>query len=309
MSGGGKPLSRNGMMKDNRQLVTVLWQRMPTLALLLAVLLISHALAGLTWQLLTPLLEQDTIPAAASMPSGRLAAPDTRADLASVADLQLLGRAEEAEVAAPVVVDAPETRLNIALKGVLSRPHSEDARALIAVGNDDEKPFRVGDSLSAGAVLHEILKDRVILQRAGRFETLTLPKERMDIAASASPASSATALAPRGRVGGAGGVSQQLRELRDTLIQSPQDAMRLVNVQPVMEDGRLKGYSVRPGQDRRLFGRVGLRPGDVVTAVNGIPLNDPGQLGGLYQELASANRIQIAVERRGRSTELTLDLE
>ena len=46
-------------------------------------------------------------------------------------------------------------------------------RALIAEGSATEKVYKVGDSLSGGAILHEVLADKVILKRGGRFETLT----------------------------------------------------------------------------------------------------------------------------------------
>jgi general secretion pathway protein C len=54
---------------------------------------------------------------------------------------------------------------------------------------------------------------------------------------------------------------------------------------------------------------VGLRPGDVVTSVNGIPLSDPTQMGQLFEQLSSARRLDVTVERGGRQSRLSLELE
>ena len=44
--------------------------------------------------------------------------------------------------------------------------------------------------------------------------------------------------------------------------------------QPVMDHGRMNGFRVYPGRNRAAFMRLGLRPGDQVTAINGTPLDD-----------------------------------
>ena len=103
--------------------------------------------------------------------------------------------------------------------------------------------------------------------------------------------------------------SRQLQALRETIMKNPQEAMQLVNAQPVMEGGQLKGYRLNPGRDRKLFGSVGLRPGDIVTSVNGIPLNDMSQMGALFEQLNSANRLDVTIERGGQQTQLSLGLD
>ena len=83
----------------------------------------------------------------------------------------------------------------------------------------------------------------------------------------------------------------------------------MVNAQPVMEGGQLKGYRLKPGRDRKLFSSVGLQPGDIVTNVNGIPLNDMSQMGAVFEQLSSANRLDVTVERGGQQTQLSVSLE
>ena len=277
----------------------------PWVALGLLIVL-AYTLAALSWRLwpVDNYPEPIIKPIATSSTS-----PKPILGLDQIASLHLFGRADSPVEVAPVTVSAPETRLNLSLKGLVAAASQQEARALIAQGSSSEEVYRVGQVLPGGATVHEIHPDRVILLRAGRFETLTLPKERMDIATPATVPAATGHTQEGGSSQVAGGVSQQLRELRDTLMQNPQDAMQFINAQPVIEDGQVRGYRVRPGRDRRLFNDVGLRPGDVVTAVNGISLSDPAQFGALFQQISSASTLNVTVDRRGRQTELNLNLE
>jgi general secretion pathway protein C len=277
--------------------------------------MLAYSLAQLTWLVLgqgagksvNPLPVTVVTPAQVTTPA---------VNLERVAALHLLGSSNAPQSPAThVPISAPETRLNLTLRGVLALNSQQEALAIIAQGAGEEESYKVGDSLPGGAVLYEIQTDRVILERAGRFETLTLPKEKMvsstlpvrnlPVQNRPSPMRPSVAMnvAPP-RVD-----SRRLRAMRETIKNNPQEAMQLVNAQPVMEGGKLKGYRVNPGRDRNLFNSVGLRPGDIVTSVNGIPLNDMSQMGMLFNQLSSASRLDITVERGGRQTQLSLSLE
>lgn len=279
---------------------------------LLLVILLAYTLAQLTW-----LLVQEPAETMAAVPSAFTAKASSvekssSVSLEKVAALHLLGRSDvppPAEEAKPIV--APETRLNLTLRGLIAINSQHGARAIIAQGRGNEQAYKVGDTVPGGAILHEIHADRVIIERGGRFETLTLPKEKVvmgnppggstPVPAQVSPLS--------GIVAKPSADARQLQAIRQTVLKNPQEAMGLINAQPVMEGGQLKGYRVNPGRDRALFNSVGLRPGDIVTSVNGIALNDMSQLGALFEQLSSAARLDVTVERRGQQTRLSLNLE
>ncbi len=308
-----------------------LWQRLVPWINSLLVLLLAYSLAGTAWrlwpqppisgQLLTPLHSPSTTD------------PDPAHNLDSVAALHLFGEKGE-EVTAPVetAIDAPETRLSLTLKGIVALSEGGNGRALIAEGSSAEKVYKVGDSLSGGAVLHEVLSDKVILKRGGRFETLTLPRDRVALPGGevggrslatgmATPSARREASSRRALVDPASGnsvnrspvnrgntISQQLSSLRDEIASNPQQAFDLIQAQPVMENGSVKGYRVSPGKQRRLFHGTGLRAGDVVTSVNGIALSDPAQMATLFQQFKTASSFDLVVERGGRQTNLTVNL-
>jgi general secretion pathway protein C len=74
-----------------------------------------------------------------------------------------------------------------------------------------------------------------------------------------------------------------------------------------MPNGELKGYRVYPGRDRRKFASLGLRPGDLVTDINGQPLNDLQSGMEVFKNLGNATELTVTIERNGSPMALTLD--
>ncbi len=276
----------------------------------LFVLLLAYALAGISWQMWPQLQNGNDhgLPVVAPTPS--TSSPPPVSGLDAVAALHLFGQSEApTAVPAQSVIDAPETRLSLTLKGIVAVSDGGHGRALIAEGSAAEKVYKVGDALSGGAVLHEVLADKVILKRGSRFETLTLPRKRAELSGAPSAAGArANSRSTPTTPGRRGAISHQLSTLRDKIAADPQQALDLVQVQPVMEGGMIKGYRVNPGKQRRLFHGTGLRAGDVVTRVNGIALSDPAQMASLFAQFKSAASFNLEVERGGRPTNLTIDL-
>lgn len=256
-------------------------QGAPYWAETLLVIALAITLGQLTWQLVP-------LPAAARAPA---AASSTRTiatklpSLESVAAMHLFG---QSEMPAAHQADAPETSLNLTLRGLFAASRKELAFAIIVEGGSNERYFRIGDTVGGGATVREILEDRVILERAGRFETLRLPKERLELSAAHAPASS-YALTPA--------LSQKVEEIRKRVAANPQEVLQLATVIPVMENGSVKGYRVQPKQYQDIFSAAGLSPADVITSVNGIPVNDPAQLGALNKQFSSATELSLTVVR------------
>ncbi len=265
-------------------------------------ILVAHSGAELTWMLWP--VAPDEAPRAVTASGGQPAGLPARTGLDAIARLHLFGRAEEKRPLAQVPVSAPETRLSLTLRGVVASGNPAHAAAIIASGSGPDDFYKVGATVPGGAVIHEIRPEKVILQRGGRFETLTLPKDGVDGVVSQAPTRMDDV-----RGGGAAPVATELRQYREKILSNPQSAMDLARVQPVMEGGQLKGYRLSPNKDPRLFQGVGLRPGDVVTHVNGISLNDPARLGEVWGELTQSGRFDLTVERGGRETTLSINLE
>jgi len=282
-------------------------RRLPELASLALVVVIAKLAAELVWALVP------TPEGAAWQPP-----PPTRpqitarggVDLSAVNNAHLFG--QFTAPVAPVLADlaaAPDTQLNLTLLGILSNGRNDKdsrSRALISAQGGEEKPYSVGDDVSRGVQLTAIFPDRVILNRNGKLETLRLDKE----STSGLTGSPITQLQEQPVAQGDDeNASESLAEIRSQLLEDPSKVADYIRVQPVNTGSGLSGYRIYPGRDRTVFAAAGLRPGDIVTAVNGTALNDPSRSLQLLNELSQSSQINLTVDRGGQPQSFSINLE
>lgn len=252
---------------------------------------------------------------------------------------------QQAAIATPAVV--PETRLNLILRGVVSSDDEVDARAIIADPSGKQDHYAINAQLPGGAVLKEIHADRVILAHNNQNETLSLPKAGAESSTAGgqgfdpSGALSALPVAPQVQTDpeqyippdippeayedpnavppeyyedpGAQQfnpeeVGATLRNYQEALTKNPQSLAGLGQAEPVREGDKFLGFRLQSGNDPALFGQFGLEPGDVITSVNGIALDNPAKGLAVLQNLTTASQLQVVVNRNGEARTLAFDV-
>jgi len=77
----------------------------------------------------------------------------------------------------------------------------------------------------------------------------------------------------------------------------------------VLTNGQQRGYRVFPAPNQdAVFNKLGLRSGDLVTHINGTPLDDPQRGAEIFSTLASAAEARVTVTRNGRQSDVMLNL-
>jgi general secretion pathway protein C len=251
----------------------------PTLVSVMLTLLLAWFLAGLTWSLIP---RRST----ASVSNVAPKVANHQVDAERVADQHLFGTAQAGN-AGP----APDTTLAFTLHGIAAAKRTADSRALIEA-NGDEEPYGVGAQLPGGVKIRAIYADRVLLDRGGRLETLRLPQ---DLAGSAGDQPATMQPPPMAMQ-----QPQNLGQLRQQIMNDPQRLMEVVRTMPVMDHGKLSGYRVYPAGNPSIFNQLGLKAGDVVTAVNGIPLTDPAQSMRVLSTIKTSDQISVSLLRNGQ---------
>ncbi len=95
--------------------------------------------------------------------------------------------------------------------------------------------------------------------------------------------------------------------LRQLAAENPGAITEILRPQPVFANGEQRGYRVYPGRNRTQFSRLGLLPGDLVTAINGTPLDDPARGMEIMQTMNSATDVTVTVERNGQTTQININ--
>jgi general secretion pathway protein C len=191
----------------------------------------------------------------------------------------------------------PPSSLALVLAGVFAREDPGAGRAIIGETAATGRLYGVGATLPGGARLTEVHPDRVILERGGQREALTLPRSTMPAQPSTGGAANVPALAPA--------ASASPSPLGASIAEDP---ARFIRWQAMLRDGQVAGVRVYPGEQTALFTRSGLRPGDLVVAVNDSPLTDQATASQFLRMLAGAPSSVVTVERDGRTENLSIDL-
>jgi general secretion pathway protein C len=107
---------------------------------------------------------------------------------------------------------------------------------------------------------------------------------------------------------GTGVVSQPLpragrtisRQLVDQVLANPERMFQEVQLMPAMVAGRLTGFRARWVKEGSIISSLGLRAGDTITKVNGLPLDNLQRVLSLLQVLTTTGRFEVELERNGQ---------
>lgn len=302
-----------------RQLQKVPLNRVQQGLNLMLVILLAWLLARFSWQLV-PAPENNALlpasgPAAAVKQSGGV-------NLAALTGFSLFGKASAVPVqqAVPVVTEAPKTQLNVKLTGLVAVGASPNQGSAIIESRGSEATYAIDDTIEGtSAVLKQVLADRVLLQQAGRYETLMLDGFEYTKIAQANAGLGRSdeqteepytdmAPAPEPMEMQPLQVSEDLDARRDELIAQPMKFFDYIRVSPHRDNGQLAGYRLMPGKDPSLFTQLGLQPNDLAVEINGIRLNDMQQAMNVINELRDAKEAAIKVERDGEIRDILVSL-
>ncbi|APD91492.1 type II secretion system protein GspC [Alteromonas mediterranea] len=276
---------------------------------LLSLYLIAFA-AKFVWRIIpepqlsaTPTISRAPVISSSSGKSG--------VNIAKIQQLNLFGNAA-AKPAEPVaeVTDAPETRLNLTLTGVVASSDQEAGTAIIE-NRGSQAVYGLGEKIEGtNATLQKVYNDRVIIKNGVRNETLMLDgidydeaNRRREMQARQRPAPQEDEFEDDTVE-----LSEEAIEATAALRERPASFTDFISISPKTEEGQLIGYQVSPGKEPELFKSAGLEAGDVITQINGLDLTDLQQSQEALSELRNAQNIELTIIRDGSLTTLYLDL-
>jgi len=226
--------------------------------------------------------------------------PGTRkpgVDIQSLLSAHLFGIAT-ADPSTQDPANAPRSTANLVLAGTIATQDPKRGVAIVSDGGPS-KVYAVGDNIG-GASLHSVYLDRVILDRGGTLETLLLarllPSDR------GRPAARRSRVDPR--------TVAAVDNIRHMVQQDPGILDQVMRVVASYDNvaGKLRGFRAYPGRNRAIFSKLGLKPGDLVTAINGTQLDDPQHSQEVFNTIQTSDRVSVTIERGGQKQEITLNI-
>lgn len=230
-------------------------------------------LARMVWTLTVPL-----------GPVGRWL-PPAPAALPAAAQMALLSTFDPF-AASTIATAAPTPASGLTLFGTRMSLGSAPGSAIIAGADGIQTSYLVGEEVAPGLRLVSVGFDFVLLGGNGA-------EQRLAMEGADPPA--AEAAAPAGAPPPPGGSALTPETIRANVAFAPRTA-----------GGRVTGLLVSPLGNPAVLTRAGLRDGDVITAVNGRPVNDPAAL---MSQLSPGARLSLTVERGASTASVALLLE
>ena len=274
---------------------------------LLSLYLIAFA-AKLVWRII-PEPQLSATPTVSRAPVISSSSGQNGVNIAKIQQLNLFGNAA-AKPAEPVaeVTDAPETRLNLTLTGVVASSEQEAGTAIIE-NRGSQAVYGLGEKIEGtNATLQKVYNDRVIIKNGVRNETLMLDGIDYDEANRRREMQARNRPEPQEEEEDTVELSEEALEATAALRERPANFTDFISISPKTEEGQLIGYQVSPGKEPELFKSAGLQAGDVITQINGLDLTDLQQSQEALSELRNAQTIELTIIRDGSLTTLYLDL-
>ncbi len=266
----------------------------------------------------TPIVATAVQPPVAAAPVGRLSRLHMFGTSAPLIDPRTLAD------------NAPDSSSQLVLRGVFASSDPRAGRAIIAGPDQVEGQYAVGAKLPGNLELAGVYADRVSISNGGALEVLRLPRHgsggavtpagaARGVSPSALPAlptADSAAAAAGGLLAGAGGVSAPaMAPIPATAFGAAATGlgidsstlMRDVRLEPVVANGKQTGVRV-VSSNAALLEKLGLQPGDEVTSVNGVALDNPLRGIEVMQALGTAQNANITVKRGGKQQTLSVVL-
>ncbi len=143
-------------------------------------------------------------------------APPPRITGREIAAWDLFGAAAaDPEAAAEDMDNLPTTNLRFVLRGTFAAEKDQNSSAIVEGPDDRVEFYAVGDSMPSGVTLHAVYRDRIVLSRGGRLETLYFPDATggMDMGGGSGSGNTAARVEQRKREI----MKQQLEQIREKL--------------------------------------------------------------------------------------------
>jgi hypothetical protein len=103
---------------------------------------------------------------------------------------------------------------------------------------------------------------------------------------------------------------QAVDNIRRLVQQDPTILDQVMRTVPSYDNagGKLRGFRAYPGRNRQIFQKLGLRSGDLVTAINGTTLDDPQRSQEVFNTIQSSDHVTVTVDRGGQKQDITLNI-
>jgi len=208
-----------------------------------------------------------------------------------------------------------ETKLPLKLLGTIASDDQRVASAAIESSSTrTHEVVKVGDNLESHSEVRveRIERGRVVLQNGARREELRLDEDVAAIVGKTPPPRRNQRVSrreSRRNRQARSSVRDRLQDLSDEGgPMSPAAIFSQARILPKYENGAMVGIELSKIKEDSFFQKVGLNEGDIVTSLNGIPIDSPSASAQLLQAFTSSeNLVADIMDSSGQTRTISVD--
>ena len=247
-------------------------------------------------------------------------APPPRSDYQAIVDRNIFNSGTQA-ITEPEPAQADlqldkleETKLSLKLWGTVAGTTRRAYAVIEDTKTRKQSLYHPGDTVQ-NATIKLVLRQKVVLTVDGRDEILAMqepgkksssPKGGVRRTSSSSPALAQTPRLP---------VSATPREIAVSsehiaeAMENIGDLMNQATFRPHIENGQPAGISITRIKPNAIFRRLRLRNGDIITGVNGSPIESVEDAMQVFETITESPSVSLDIKRRGRQQTLEYRIE
>jgi len=218
--------------------------------------------------------------------------------------------------AKPEIPPLQKTSLPLKLLAIMYAPPPADPRWSMAIIRDNDSktagPYSVGSKIRE-AEIDDIDDTRVYLNfGGGRREFLELldaaqpqPGTPAPPPPTAAPKDPLAAELDKGIKKTGDNRYEVQHSTLDSLLGNMGALARAARIVPETRDGKSIGFRLFSIKPDGPFGKIGLKNGDIISAINGLEMTSPDKALEVYTKLRTANHLTVGLERNGQK--VTMD--
>ena len=218
------------------------------------------------------------------------------------ANIKPVKAAAPAKIEPEKVEKLKPTGLKLKLWGTVSNETSPEGHAYAVIeeaGRSNQQLYKAGDRIQ-DAIIKAILRKKVVLNVDGRDEVLEMEKMQEGPQAKAGPRADSEKTAHN--------VNLKRNQL-EAVVKDVNSLLKQVRILPHFQNGKSEGLRLMNIKPDSFFAQMGLKNNDIMTGVNGQPIETVDDALLLYQSLKDSDNVSLQLQRKGRQETIEYDIE
>jgi general secretion pathway protein C len=214
-------------------------------------------------------------------------------------------------VSKPKPIDVEQlkkTELQLKLWGTVIGKERQAYAVIEDANSRQQNLYRIGDTIQS-ATVKLILREKVVLKVDERDEVLAMEETRTAKGRESRSLARKETSPPRIPVSSYQRKLTLKSEQIESALENLDQLMSQARIKPHLENGQAAGISITGIKPNTIFRKMRLRNGDIITSVNGTPIESVDDAIKIFGDLSSASEVQLEIKRRGKQKVLNYQIE